>query len=50
MMKDIKIPIIIPCHRVIGKNGRLTGFGGGLPAKEALLRLELENSQLLRNT
>ncbi len=39
------IPIIIPCHRVIGASGDLTGFGGGLPAKEALLRLELENSQ-----
>jgi methylated-DNA-[protein]-cysteine S-methyltransferase len=39
------IPIIIPCHRVIGSSGDLTGFGGGLPTKEALLRLELENSQ-----
>lgn len=39
------IPIIIPCHRVIGARGDLTGFGGGLPTKEALLRLELENSQ-----
>ncbi len=34
------IPIVIPCHRVIGANGKLTGFGGGLPAKEALLALE----------
>ena len=34
------IPIIIPCHRVVGAGGRLTGFGGGLPAKIALLRLE----------
>jgi methylated-DNA-[protein]-cysteine S-methyltransferase len=39
------IPIVIPCHRVIGSNGQLTGFGGGLPAKLALLRLELEHSQ-----
>lgn len=39
------IPIIIPCHRVIGANGALTGFGGGLPVKEALLRLEMEHSQ-----
>lgn len=39
------IPIIIPCHRVIGARGDLTGFGGGLPVKEALLRLELEHSQ-----
>jgi len=38
------IPIVIPCHRVIGASGDLTGFGGGLAAKEALLRLELENS------
>lgn len=34
------IPIVIPCHRVVGAGGRLTGFGGGLPAKIALLRLE----------
>ncbi len=34
------IPIVIPCHRVIGSNGALTGFGGGLPIKEYLLRLE----------
>jgi methylated-DNA-[protein]-cysteine S-methyltransferase len=34
------IPIIIPCHRVIGGDGQLTGFGGGLPLKCALLELE----------
>ena len=34
------IPIIVPCHRVIGADGSLTGFGGGLPAKMFLLRLE----------
>ena len=34
------LPIVVPCHRVIGKNGSLTGFGGGLPAKRALLELE----------
>ena len=34
------IPIVIPCHRVIGSNGSLTGFGGGLPAKRFLLSLE----------
>ena len=39
------IPIIVPCHRVIGSSGDLTGFGGGLDIKEALLRLEAENSQ-----
>lgn len=39
------IPIIVPCHRVIGSSGNLTGFAGGLDLKEALLRLEAENSQ-----
>lgn len=34
------IPIIIPCHRVIGKNGTLTGFRGGLRIKETLLQIE----------
>ena len=34
------IAIIVPCHRVIGSDGTLTGFGGGLPIKEALLKLE----------
>lgn len=34
------VPIVIPCHRVIGADGRLTGFGGGLHVKEALLALE----------
>ncbi|HVD62858.1 MAG TPA: methylated-DNA--[protein]-cysteine S-methyltransferase [Lapillicoccus sp.] len=34
------ISIIVPCHRVIGADGTLTGFGGGLPRKSALLRLE----------
>jgi methylated-DNA-[protein]-cysteine S-methyltransferase len=34
------IPVIIPCHRVIGADGSLTGFGGGLPIKRALLNLE----------
>jgi methylated-DNA-[protein]-cysteine S-methyltransferase len=34
------IPIIIPCHRVIGANGALTGFGGGMALKELLLDLE----------
>jgi O-6-methylguanine DNA methyltransferase len=35
-----KISIIVPCHRVIGSDGSLTGFGGGLPRKQALLALE----------
>ena len=34
------IPIIIPCHRVIGGNGKLVGYAGGLECKRALLRLE----------
>jgi methylated-DNA-[protein]-cysteine S-methyltransferase len=34
------IPIVVPCHRVIGANGRLTGYGGGLPLKQRLLELE----------
>ena len=34
------ISIVTPCHRVIGSNGALTGFAGGLAAKEHLLRLE----------
>ena len=33
-------PIVIPCHRVVGKDGHLVGFGGGLPLKERLLYLE----------
>ena len=33
-------PIVRPCHRVIGSNGKLTGYGGGLPLKERLLALE----------
>jgi methylated-DNA-[protein]-cysteine S-methyltransferase len=34
------LPIVVPCHRVIGSNGQLTGFAGGLEAKAFLLRLE----------
>lgn len=34
------IPIVLPCHRVVGADGSLTGFGGGLPAKGFLLALE----------
>ena len=34
------IPIIIPCHRVVGSDGRLTGFSGGLSVKVSLLKLE----------
>jgi methylated-DNA-[protein]-cysteine S-methyltransferase len=41
------IPIVIPCHRVIGSNGKLTGYGGGLPIKEKLLALEKKQLRLL---
>lgn len=34
------IAIVVPCHRVIGKNGSLTGYAGGIPMKEYLLKLE----------
>lgn len=43
------LPIVAPCHRVIGADGSLTGFGGGLPTKLFLLRLEgvaVEDRQL----
>lgn len=39
-----KICIIVPCHRVIGKNGSLTGFSGGIEIKKQLLKLEGCNS------
>lgn len=41
------IPIIVPCHRVIGSNGSLTGFGGGLDNKRKLLELERGQRTLL---
>lgn len=37
------IPVIIPCHRVIGSSGKLTGFGGGLQTKQYLLGLESQS-------
>ena len=40
------ISILIPCHRVIGKNGSLTGYGGGMEAKQFLLELEKGNGEL----
>lgn len=40
------LPIVIPCHRVIGSSGALTGFGGGLEAKRFLLDLERRHSGL----
>ena len=41
------IPIIVPCHRVIGANGKLTGFGGGLSLKQKLLSLESRQMRLV---
>jgi methylated-DNA-[protein]-cysteine S-methyltransferase len=41
-----KIPVIIPCHRVVGKNGKLTGFAGGLDIKELLLKIEGEKANV----
>lgn len=40
------IPIFIPCHRVIGKNGNLTGYAGGLQLKNFLLNLEQNQTNL----
>jgi methylated-DNA-[protein]-cysteine S-methyltransferase len=34
------VPVIVPCHRVVGTDGKLVGFGGGLPRKRHLLQLE----------
>lgn len=39
-----RVNILIPCHRVIGKNGDLTGYGGGLWRKRLLLELERSTS------
>jgi methylated-DNA-[protein]-cysteine S-methyltransferase len=35
-----RLSIIVPCHRVLGRDGRLTGYAGGLDRKRALLQLE----------
>jgi methylated-DNA-[protein]-cysteine S-methyltransferase len=40
VMNRNPIPIVLPCHRVVGANGSLTGYGGGIERKEALLKLE----------
>lgn len=42
-----KIAIVVPCHRVIGSDGSLTGYGGGLPRKRWLLELEQGQAQQL---
>jgi methylated-DNA-[protein]-cysteine S-methyltransferase len=43
------INLIIPCHRIIGSNGELVGYGGGVPVKKRLLKLEQNNSCLSDN-
>jgi methylated-DNA-[protein]-cysteine S-methyltransferase len=40
VMNRNPLPIVLPCHRVIGANGKLTGYAGGLDRKESLLRME----------
>jgi methylated-DNA-[protein]-cysteine S-methyltransferase len=42
------LAIFIPCHRVVGSDGSLTGFGGGLDAKQFLLALERQSPVLFR--
>ena len=44
------IAIVVPCHRVIGASGKLTGYGGGLPIKEHLLALERNSSGLFHRS
>jgi methylated-DNA-[protein]-cysteine S-methyltransferase len=40
VMNRNPIPIVLPCHRIVGANGALTGYAGGLEIKQALLQLE----------
>jgi methylated-DNA-[protein]-cysteine S-methyltransferase len=40
VMNRNRIPIVLPCHRVVGSNGDLTGYAGGLDRKQTLLELE----------
>jgi methylated-DNA-[protein]-cysteine S-methyltransferase len=40
VMNRNRIPIVLPCHRIVGSSGQLVGYGGGLERKETLLRLE----------
>ena len=44
------LPIVIPCHRVIGANGKMVGYAAGLPIKQRLLAIEAEHSSLLFRT
>ncbi len=43
------VPIVVPCHRVIGAGGSLVGYGGGLPLRRFLLDLESRHSHLFQN-
>ncbi|MDQ0892397.1 O-6-methylguanine DNA methyltransferase [Paenibacillus sp. V4I9] len=43
------IPVIIPCHRIIGASGDLVGYGGGLPIKVLLLDLERSSNTVITN-
>lgn len=47
--KNNPLPILIPCHRVIGKNGKLIGYASGIELKEKLLKLEKSNIEKLNN-
>ena len=40
------IPIIIPCHRVVGSSGKMVGYAGGLVIKESLLNLEKKTNDI----
>ena len=40
------VPIVLPCHRIVGANGALTGFAGGLGIKQQLLALEQDQQSL----
>ncbi len=44
------LPILIPCHRIVGKTGQLTGYAGGLSVKQKLLNLEACNKTSLSST
>lgn len=44
------LPLIVPCHRVIGKNGSLVGYAGGLPLKKKILKLESEKAASLQTS
>ena len=40
------LPVFVPCHRVVGANGGLTGYAGGLDIKRLLLELEREHAEI----